>query len=154
MQWDAVIFGARETAWHYMQKRGGARGEFSFNNSFNDQTRFEPKTKPGDLFRLTYFVGYEVQKQKVGNRKKISIVYKDLKCTGCDRIFRTRFGLQRHIESLHPNLPLFPRRTSTKLFTPRDPHNPRPIHKRAKKPKKVTSHLFSNYVNNNLQGVS
>ena len=41
MQWDAVIFGARETAWHHMQKRGGARGEFSFNNSFNDQTKFE-----------------------------------------------------------------------------------------------------------------
>ena len=41
LQWDAVIFGAHGTGWHHMQKRGGARGKFSFNNSFNDQTKFE-----------------------------------------------------------------------------------------------------------------
>jgi len=73
----------------------------SLNNS---QERYEAKLKPGDLFRMTYFLGYEVQKQKIGISKKTTHYYKELKCTGCDRIFRTRFGLQRHIQSLHPGL--------------------------------------------------
>ena len=66
--------------------------------------KFEAKLKPGDLFRMTYFLGYNVQKQKIGRKKKTTHYYKELKCSGCDRIFRTRFGVQRHMETYHPDL--------------------------------------------------
>ena len=68
------------------------------------QAKFEAKLKPGDLFRMTYFLGYNVQKQKIGQKKKTTHYFKELKCVGCDRIFRTRFGVQSHMKTYHPDL--------------------------------------------------
>ena len=39
------------------------------NYSKDQQAKFEAKLKPGDLFRMTYFLGYNVQKQKIGQKK-------------------------------------------------------------------------------------
>ena len=74
------------------------------NYSKDQQAKFEAKLKPGDLFRMTYFLGYNVQKQKIGQKKKTTHYFKELKCVGCDRIFRTRFGVQSHMETYHPDL--------------------------------------------------
>ena len=74
------------------------------NNSKDQQAKFKAKLKPGDLFRMTYFLGYNVQKQKIFNKKKTTHYFKELKCVGCDRIFRTRFGVQSHMETYHPDL--------------------------------------------------
>ena len=55
-----------------------------------NQARYNKKVKPGDIFRMTYFLGYNVQKEKLGTQKKTTYYYKELKCGGCDRLFHTR----------------------------------------------------------------
>ena len=64
-----------------------------------------PKKKitPGDIFRKTYFLGSDVQKQKIGNLTKKLHYYKALTCLECDRTFHTRFGLEMHHGTIHPN---------------------------------------------------
>merc|ERR1712166_135352 len=66
-------------------------------------TRPKKKITPGDIFRKTYFLGSDVQRQKIGNITKKNHYYKALTCLECDRTFHTRFGLEMHYGTIHPN---------------------------------------------------
>ena len=66
-------------------------------------TQTKRKINPGDIFRKTYFLGSDVQREKIGNVTKKLHYYKALTCFQCDRTFHTRFGLEMHHGTIHPN---------------------------------------------------
>ena len=66
-------------------------------------TQTKRKINPGDIFRKTYFLGSDVQREKIGNVTKKLHYYKALTCLQCDRTFHTRFGLEMHHGTIHPN---------------------------------------------------
>jgi len=66
-------------------------------------TQTKRKINPGDIFRKTYFLGSDVQREKIGNVTKKLHYYKALTCLDCDRTFHTRFGLEMHHGCIHPN---------------------------------------------------
>ena len=66
-------------------------------------TQTKRKINPGDIFRKTYFLGSDVQREKIGNVTKKLHYYKALTCLECDRTFHTRFGLEMHHGTRHPN---------------------------------------------------
>ena len=66
-------------------------------------TQTKRKINPGDIFRKTYFLGSDVQREKIGNVTKKLHYYKALTCLECDRTFHTRFGLEMHQGCIHPN---------------------------------------------------
>ena len=66
-------------------------------------TQTKRKINPGDIFRKTYFLGSDVQREKIGNVTKKLHYYKALTCLQCDRTFHTRFGLEMHYGTIHPN---------------------------------------------------
>merc|ERR1711862_48805 len=65
-------------------------------------TQVKRKITPGEISRKTYFLGTDVQRQKIGSITKKLYFYKNLTCFECDRTFRTRFGLDMHFETIHP----------------------------------------------------
>ena len=66
-------------------------------------TQTKRKINPGDIFRKTYFLGSDVQREKIGNVTKKLHYYKALTCLECNRTFHTRFGLEMHHGTIHPN---------------------------------------------------
>merc|ERR1712080_128199 len=64
------------------------------------------KMRPGDYARKMYFLGRDVQNEKIGGITKKVFYYNQLKCPapGCDKICRTSFGKAMHIERCHPDI--------------------------------------------------
>ena len=62
------------------------------------------KLKPGDYARKTFFLGKEVQNQKLGGLTKKVDFYRKMKCPVCEKICRTSFGKAMHIERFHPEI--------------------------------------------------
>ena len=62
------------------------------------------KLKPGDYARKTFFLGKEVQNQKLGGLTKKVDFYRKMKCPVCEKVCRTSFGKAMHIERFHPEI--------------------------------------------------
>ena len=76
----------------FLERTGGLTKKLTtlilFFQAFDD-SKFLEKTKDGDKYRATFFLGYRTQKSKLDGKKAVGIYFSRLKCNNCDRIFRS-----------------------------------------------------------------
>merc|ERR1712109_281483 len=54
--------------------------------------------------RKMFFLGREVQNEKIGGTTKAVYYYNKLKCPVCEKVCRSSFGKAMHIERFHPEI--------------------------------------------------